>query len=68
MAKNIDCLRKVNVMPLIIFLSVLGIFSKIQSSKLSKINQSYDEQNNVDYIFASIVNQLNLGDNIEETK
>jgi hypothetical protein len=68
MAKNIDCLRKVNAMPLIIFLSVLGIFSKIQSSKLSKINQSYDEQNNVDYIFASIVNQLNLGDNIEETK
>jgi hypothetical protein len=55
-------------MPLIIFLSVLGIFSKIQSSKLSKINQSYDEQNNVDYIFASIVNQLNLGDNLEETK
>jgi hypothetical protein len=68
MAKNIDCLRKVNAMPLIIFLSVLGIFSKIQSSKLGKINQSYDEQNNVDYIFASIVNQLNLGDNIEETK
>jgi hypothetical protein len=55
-------------MPLIIFLSVIGIFSKIQSSKLNKVNQNYDQQNNVDYIFASIVNQLNLGDNVEETK
>ena len=36
-------------MPLIIFLSVLGIFSKIQSSKLGKVNQSYDQQNNIDY-------------------
>jgi len=68
MVKNIDCLRKVNAMPLIIFLSVIGIFSKIQSSKLNKVNQNYDQQNNVDYIFASIVNQLDLGDNVEETK
>jgi len=68
MAKNTDCLRKVNLMPLIIFLSVLGIFSKIQSSKLGKVNQNYDQQNNIDYIFASMVNQLNLGDNVEETK
>ena len=68
MAKNIDCLRKVNLMPLIIFLSVIGIFSKIQSSKLGKVNQNYDQQNNIDYIFASMVNQLNLGDNVEETK
>lgn len=55
-------------MPLIIFLSVLGIFSKIQSSKLSKVNQNYDQQNNIDYIFASMINQLDLGDNVEETK
>jgi len=68
MAKNTDCLRKVNLMPLIIFLSVIGIFSKIQSSKLGKVNQNYDQQNNIDYIFASMVNQLNLGDNVEETK
>ncbi len=68
MAKNTDCLRKVNLMPLIIFLSVIGIFSKIQSSKLGKVNQNYDQQNNIDYIFASMINQLNLGDNVEETK
>lgn len=68
MVKNTDCLRKVKLMPLIIFLSVLGIFSKIQSSKLSKVNQNYDQQNNIDYIFASMINQLDLGDNVEETK
>lgn len=47
------------------FVSV-GLTSKYLSNRLVKQNAAYDEQMQIDYIFASIVNSIDLEDEKNE--
>lgn len=44
----------------------VGLTSKYLSNRLVKQNTAYDEQMQIDYIFASIVNSIDLEDEKNE--
>lgn len=44
----------------------VGLTSKYLSKRLVKQNSAYDEQMQIDYIFASIVNSIDLEDEKNE--
>jgi len=46
----------------------VGFTSKILSKRLFKNNSAYEEQLQYDYIFATIVNSINLEDELDENK